>query len=78
MKTMKQLLIANVLLQIVFCNTGCMSAKSIARELGKDNATVTLDVTTIYGNIRAVRTNPTTNHSVTIQPNGNISIERVK
>lgn len=61
---------------LVIVSNGCVNASKLARELGKDNATVVVDVGTVYGTAKIIRTNPTTNHSVTITPNGNVTIER--
>lgn len=56
--------------------SGCMSMSKLARELSKDPATVNLSLTTIYGNLRLVRTNPGTNSTVSVSPDGTVSVER--
>ena len=56
--------------------TGCLNMGKLARELGKDPATVNVSVTTIYGNLKFTRTNPGTNSTVTVAPDGTVNVQR--
>jgi hypothetical protein len=60
--------------------TGCTSGMSkMAKALANDKATVTGSVTSIYGTMKFVRTNPQgTNQSVTVSPDGTVTITAPK
>jgi hypothetical protein len=54
---------------------GCMSMPAMVRELGKDPATLSMNVNTIYGTVRIIRIGThATNQVVTIDPSGTITI----
>ena len=72
MKT-KILLLPFLLLPIF---NGCVSTSKLTRELAKDPASAYISVQTIYGNIKIVRTNPSTNTSVSITGEGDIQVDR--
>ena len=57
---------------------GCMSNKldKVVKELAKDNATVNIRVTTVYGTLFFTRTNPNTNSAPhTVAPDGSVTIK---
>ena len=49
---------------------------SLVKSLAKDPATVSLQLTTVYGNLKLVRTNPGTNESVSVSPDGTVTVRR--
>lgn len=53
-----------------------MPASKLARELGKDPATVNLSVTSLYGTVKLQRTNVGTNSTVTISSDGTVTVKR--
>lgn len=55
--------------------SGCITAGRLAKELSKDNATVSVRVTTIYGTVQVFRSNPLAEHSVTFDTDGRPIIE---
>lgn len=66
-----------LLLPLLIAATGCNSMPKIITALGKDPATVTVRVTTIYGTIYYTRTNPGTNTAPhIIAPDGSVRVER--
>lgn len=64
--------IAAAIGSILWC--GCIS-KGLVSDLSKDNATVSANVNTIYGTVKIIRSNPQTNQSVTIAPDGTVTIK---
>jgi hypothetical protein len=54
--------------------TGCLSAPRLARELSKDNAAVSVRVTSIYGTATILRANPDCCHKAVLSPDGTITI----
>ena len=73
---MKRLMIAAMALTLLG-TTGCMTGQmnKVVTALGKDPATVSIRVTSIYGTITFVRTNPQTNslpHNVS--PDGAVTV----
>jgi hypothetical protein len=58
--------------------TGCSSLPDVARVLKGDNATVVVKVNTVYGTGSFIRTNPDTNHSVTISPDGTVAVNQFR
>lgn len=67
---MKYILIAIAVLPL----TGCVQMGALTKELGKDNATVVGNINTIYGTGKVIRTNPRDGQSVTISPDGTVTI----
>ena len=57
--------------------SGCASAGKLARELGKDDATVSVKVGSIYGNAHVVRSNPKSGQAVIVTPDGTVTITPV-
>ena len=58
------------------CSSGCTTAlPKLAKELKHDNATVVHRVRTIYGTSDFIRSNPNTNQSVVINPDGTVTIQ---
>jgi hypothetical protein len=68
------ILLTATLIGLAFIASGCVSKGRIARELAKDDATLVWDITSIYGRSRLIRSNPKPNHSVTITPEGVVTI----
>jgi hypothetical protein len=70
---MKKMLLLTILaLPLAGCQT---RLSTVLKEMGKDNATVHVRVTSIYGVVEFTRTNPGTNTSShTIAPDGSISV----
>jgi hypothetical protein len=54
--------------------SGCVSVGKVAKELKGDNSVVVHNINTIYGTSKFIRANPTTNQSVTIAPDGTVTI----
>lgn len=65
---MKALLALALLVSI----TGCVNMPKIAKELAKDDATVSIKVNTIYGTASFFRAMPRTN-SLSVSPDGTIT-----
>jgi hypothetical protein len=63
-------------LSIALIATGCIGSDVAkwSKELANDNSTVVGNVGTVYGTMRVIRTNPRPEHSVTIHPDGSVSI----
>lgn len=76
---MKQTSILIACLTVAALFTGCAGngIAGVAKALAVDNATVVADVMTPYGHGRLVRTNPGTNHSATITPDGSVTIRNI-
>lgn len=60
---------------VALSQPGCMSVGSLVKELAHDPATVSVQVMTPYGSLKFVRTNPSTNQSVVVDPTGVITIK---
>lgn len=60
---------------VALSQPGCMSVGSLVKELAHDPATVSVQVMTPYGSLKFVRTNPSTNQSVVVDPTGIITIK---
>jgi len=72
---MIRLALLTPLLLALSLTTGCMSTSALIRELAKDQATVSVRVTTVYGTVYYTRTNPGTNTLVhSIEPDGSVRI----
>lgn len=56
---MKKLTLIALLSLTALLPIGCANMPAIVRELGKDHNNVTVQVTTIYGNLRYARTGAT-------------------
>jgi uncharacterized lipoprotein YmbA len=56
--------------------TGCSSTNitKLAQQLKDDPATVSVTVSSIYGTVRFVRTNTRTNQTLTVSPDGTVSV----
>lgn len=67
----KNLLILVCLLPLA---VGCTSTKGLVRELAKDNASVVVNISTIYGTARLVRANPPPGGSASITPDGTLQV----
>jgi len=63
---------------LLLLSTGCASSAqrmaTLITAAGKDNATISASVTTIYGTVKFVRTNPMTNSTVTVSPDGTVTV----
>jgi hypothetical protein len=59
--------------------SGCMTRQAInaIKQLKDDNATISAGYQGIYGNFYVIRSNPSTNHSATIDK-GTVKIEPVE
>lgn len=57
--------------------TGCTSLSKVVKELAKDDATLSLQVRTIYGSVDLKRANPHTNHSAKVTSDGSLSVEHI-
>jgi hypothetical protein len=68
------ILLTATLIGLAFIASGCMTAGRLAKELAKDDATAVVDITSIYGRARIVRSNPKPGHSVTVMPDGMVTI----
>lgn len=64
------------LLLVLLLFSGCCSTAPLLRALSKDQSTVNMRVTTIYGSVAVQRTNVGTNSIVTIAPDGTITVKR--
>ena len=53
---------------------GCASSSRLVRELSKDNASVVLNISTIYGTARLVRANPPPGGEATIGADGTLTV----
>ena len=71
------ILALTMLVAAIFILTGCSISPSadVIRELAKDPATASVTVMTPYGSLRWVRTNPPPGQSVTVDPNGVITVK---
>jgi len=56
--------------------TGCSTTNlaDVMQQAAKDDATVVVNVSTIYGTGRFIRTNPRTNQTATVSPDGTVTI----
>lgn len=57
------------------CSTPGRMAK-LATALAKDPATVNVTISSVYGTMKFVRTNPGTNSVVKVLPDGTVTVER--
>lgn len=57
------------------CGCSTVGMAKLIRELKDDPATVSVSITHPYGNVRFVRTNPMTNQTVTVTPDGNVTVK---
>jgi len=64
---------------VLFCVvcSGCSSTNitKLVGALKNDPATVCVNVSSVYGTVRFTRTNPRTNETVTVSPDGTIVIK---
>lgn len=62
----------------VFLCCGCSSTgmAKLAKELKGDQATISSSIQSVYGTVKFVRTNPGTNSTVTIAPDGTVTVRR--
>ncbi len=67
---MKYLLL--LLIGLSGCSTTNMS--KLVQAAAKDDATVVVKVGSVYGTLNFVRTNPKTNQTVVVSPDGTVSI----
>lgn len=63
---------------IAMAFTGCTSTGKVIKALQNDKATVSLNVVHPYGQIKLVRTNPGTNQTVIVSPDGTVTINEKK
>lgn len=49
---------------------------TLVKQLKNDPATVSISLTTIYGNLRFIRTNPGTNTETSVNPDGTVVVKR--
>jgi len=59
---------------LLLCGCSSTNISRLASELAKDDATVIVNVGTVYGTMKVIRTNPRTNQTVTISPDGTVAI----
>lgn len=73
----KPLVILATLSIALISGGGCVTKKAekVAEALSKDNATVVVNLGTVYGTAKVIRTNPGTNQDVTISPDGTVSVK---
>jgi hypothetical protein len=66
-----------LLLCLPLCLAGCVSAnfKDLANTLKDDPATVSVQLNTVYGTFKFVRTNPGTN-TATVSPDGTVTANK--
>src|SRR5688572_23152096 len=55
--------------------SGCMGTSGLVRQLARDPATAYISVMHPYGQIKVIRTNPGTNVTVTVSPDGQINLD---
>lgn len=67
---MKTLLLCSLL-----AFTGCSNMPKIVRALAKDQAIVSTKVVTIYGTAQLTRVGGVTNQTVTVSPDGTITVK---
>jgi hypothetical protein len=71
------LLIAFVFVLLLCGCTGAGSSMtSLVKQLKGDPATVSVNLTTIYGTLKFVRTNPGTNTETAVTPDGTVTVKR--
>jgi hypothetical protein len=64
---------------LALCLAGCTGVSKLIKSGGNDHATVSGTVTSIYGTMKFVRTNPAgTNQSVTVSPDGTVTVTAPK
>lgn len=63
-----------ILLFLLLSLSGCVNTSKLVRELAKDQSTVRLRITTIYGMIELDRTSPRTNTLPHTIKDGTISV----
>ena len=68
-----KLLCLGLLILFGLCGSGCVNTSKLVRELAKDNSSLVLQVNTIYGSVRLVRSNPKDN-GLQITPEGSVSV----
>lgn len=61
-----------VLLGLSGCSTTNIS--KLVQAAAKDDATVVVKIGSVYGTVNFVRTNPKTNQTVVVSPDGTVSI----
>jgi len=49
---------------------------SLVKQLKNDPATVSVSLSTVYGTLKFVRTNPGTNTETTVTPEGTVTVRR--
>lgn len=59
---------------IVSIGTGCADMAKLEGAMKDDPATVSTSINTVYGTAKLVRTNPATNQTVTVSPDGTVTI----
>lgn len=57
-------------------SSGCSGMGTLVKQLKNDPATVSISLTTIYGNLRFIRTNPGTNTETSVNPDGTVVVKR--
>lgn len=55
--------------------SGCMGTSGLVRQLARDPASAYISVDTLYGKVKLVRANPGTNVTVTVSPEGAVSVD---
>lgn len=55
--------------------SGCMGTSGLVRSLARDPASAYISVDTLYGKVKLVRANPGTNVTVTVSPDGAVSVD---
>jgi hypothetical protein len=74
--TLHALTLLTFLTLCCLCGSGCAGMGTLVKQLKGDAATVSVSLTTIYGNLKFVRTNPGTNTETTVTPDGTVTVKR--
>lgn len=76
MKRILLIFVFTVAAAVTLALTGCTNGVAgVARALAKDPATVSVKINTIYGTASLVRVGVQTNNSVTVSPDGTVTIK---
>jgi len=75
---MKLKYLKSLILLTLVSASGCSSTNisKLAAQLKNDPATVNMSVQSVYGTIKFTRTNPGTNSTVTVSPDGTVTVKR--
>jgi hypothetical protein len=68
---MKQLL---PLCLMALCGCSTTNITKLAQAMAKDNATIFFSVSSVYGTVKFIRTNPGSTNSCTVSPDGTVTV----